>query len=156
MTYIDRVQRIIGFAFPERQMLVRSHGNVKAIVWSPIRQMCVAFALLAVSFWFVYATTKVLNPRPIVVVTAEERERDLRRLNEQLANSQARQRAIEAQLEERTRLLDAASRRQEAAHIAIRRLIEESGLNDIRAQQIIDRDKELDDGEEPIWRRWRF
>lgn len=155
MTYIDRLQRLIGFAFPERQLLVRSKGDVKAIVFSPIRQMFMAFAMLGFSYWMIFITAKVLNPTPIVVVTAEDNERDLRRLNQQWLEAQARQRSLQAQLDERTRLFDAATQRMEAAHISIRRIIETAGVNDVRAERVLEEDKKRDGDREPRW-RWRF
>ena len=143
-TYVGKVQSIIGQAFPERQVLVRSNGNVRYINFSPIRQMVLAFALVAIAYWTVYVTTLALVPIPrqqlsVIVITRERA-----RMAQTLANARARQASIEAQLEERGRLMDAGEQRMRAQHFAVRYLLERSGLDDQRAFDVIEHDKELD------------
>lgn len=135
-------------------MLVRSQGHVRTVILSPIRQMAYGFLLLLGGFYFIFVTTKALNPTPIVVVTEADNQRQMERMRSQLAEAQSRQNLIEAQLEERTRLLTAAEVRMEATHIAIRDLIERAGINDMAIQEIIDRDKEKDydsPGDRTLW-----
>lgn len=142
--YVAQVQSIIGQAFPERKILVRSNGSVRYISFSPIRQMFMAFALLAFAYWTVHVTARVLVPIPAVQMNAIEIARDRKRMAQSLAEARARQSLIEAQLEERGRLIDAAQRRLEAQHYAVRYLLERSGLDDQRAFDAIEHDKELD------------
>ncbi len=142
--YVAKVQSIIGQAFPERQILLRSKNNVRYIHLSPLRQMFMAFALVGFAYWTVHVTAQTLIPIPRQEMNEIEIRRDLERMNQSLINARARQASISAQLEERGRLMDAAEQRLRAQHYSVRYLLERSGLDDQRAFDVIEHDKELD------------
>lgn len=120
----SRARHFFDRAFPERQIYHRSGGAVRYVSLSPGKQALLALSGVALAGWCVYATANTLLEGPQATASNAEVERERAKYDRWLNESRAQAAAAQAQLEERTRQFDLATRDFESRHEVLRSLLE--------------------------------
>ncbi|MGE0594750.1 MAG: peptidoglycan DD-metalloendopeptidase family protein [Hyphomonadaceae bacterium] len=129
----SRARQAFNRAFPERQIYHRSGGSVRYVSLSPGKQALMALGAVGFAGWCVYATTNTLMEGPQATASNAEVERERAKYDRWLNESRAQAAAAQAQLEERTRQFDLATRDFESRHEVLRSLLEYAGGNTMTA-----------------------
>lgn len=120
----SRARAFFDRVFPERQIYHRSGGSVRYVSLSPSKQALLALGAVGIAGWCVYATANTLLEGPQATASNAEVERERAKYDRWLNESRAQAAAAQAQLEERTRQFDQATRDFETRHEVLRSLLE--------------------------------
>ena len=129
----SRARHFFDRAFPERQIYHRSGGSVRYVSLSPGKQALLALGAVGLAGWCVYATANTLLEGPQATASNAEVERERAKYDRWLNESRAQAAAARAQLDERTRQFDLATRDFESRHEVLRSLLEYAGGNTLTA-----------------------
>ncbi|HVY86628.1 MAG TPA: peptidoglycan DD-metalloendopeptidase family protein [Caulobacterales bacterium] len=129
----SRARAFFDRVFPERQIYHRSGGSVRYVSLSPSKQALLALGAVGVAGWCVYATANTLLEGPRATASNAEVERLQQKYDRWLNEARAQAAASQAQLEERTRAFDQATRDFETRHEVLRSLLEYAGGSSLTA-----------------------
>ena len=129
----SRARHFFDRAFPERQIYHRSGGSVRYISLSPGKQALMALSAVGVVGWCVYASVNTMLEGPQATASNAEVDRERAKYDRWLNESRAQASAAQAQLEERTRQFDLATRDFESRHEVLRSLLEYAGGSTLAA-----------------------
>ncbi|HWA01161.1 MAG TPA: peptidoglycan DD-metalloendopeptidase family protein [Caulobacterales bacterium] len=129
----SRARAFFDRVFPERQIYHRSGGSVRYVSLSPSKQALLALGAVGVAGWCVYATANTLLEGPRATASNAEVERLQQKYDRWLNEARAQAAASQAQLEERTRAFDQATRDFETRHEVLRSLLEYAGGTSLTA-----------------------
>ena len=127
----SRARAFFDKAFPERQIYHRSGGSVRYVSLSPSKQAMLAIGAVGVAGWCVYATANTVLQGPQSTATTAELERLQQKYDRWLGEARAQSAAAQAQLDERTRQFEIATRDFEERHEVLRSLIEYAGNSNV-------------------------
>lgn len=109
--------------FPERQLYLRSAGEVKFVSVSPLRQAGVVLLGGFVAVWCVYASINTLLQSPLGAIESRANQTKMAKLEKQAREAYVAQRATSDLLERRTQEFDFARVEYERRHDVLENLL---------------------------------
>jgi murein DD-endopeptidase MepM/ murein hydrolase activator NlpD len=118
-----KTRDVMARAFPERQIYLRTSGNVRYVAVKPVHQMVAAGGAFLVAGWCVYATAATMLRGPAEVAGRNDYERRIAKVERWLHQARTREAAAISLLEERSAAFASETGELERRHDSLAQLL---------------------------------